>query len=131
VNYELTEQLLDKAVEYAKQHGHKMAIAVTDDGGILVGFRRMDGCFKGSVEIAIKKAKTCALFPLPSGAFGELIQHQDLIGMEQTNGGLCVFHGGLPIFNDGTLIGAIGVSGGSAEEDLAVAEFTVTHSDSG
>lgn len=129
MNYELTEQLLDKAVEYSKQHGHKMAIAVTDDGGILMGFRRMDGCFKGSVEIAIKKAKTCALFPLPSGAFGQLIQDQHLIGMEQTNGGLCVFHGGLPIFRDGILIGAIGVSGGSAEEDLAVAEFAATFSE--
>ena len=102
-----------------------MAIAVTDDAGILVGFRRMDGCFKGSVEIAMKKAKTCALFPLPSGQFGELIQQEKLIGMEQTNGGLCVFHGGLPIFDNGELVGAIGVSGGSAEEDLKVAEFAI------
>ena len=76
----------------------------------------------GAVDVSQRKARTSALFPLPSGEFGAMISEQQLTGMELSNGGLAAFHGGLPIMDGDSLIGAIGVSGGSAGQDLDVAQ---------
>ena len=77
----------------------------------------------GSIDIAIKKAKTACLFGMPTGQIGQLSQPEGpLFGIEHSNGGLITFPGGLPIVNsDGILIGAIGVSGSSVENDHIVA----------
>ena len=75
--------------------------------------------------LAIIEAKTAALFPLPSGDFGEVIREHQLLGMELSNDGLAAFHGGLPLFDGEQLIGAIGVSGGSADEDLEIATYAL------
>ena len=104
-------------------------IAVVDAGAHLKAFHRMDGAFAGAVDVCQRKARTSALFPLPSGDFGQMIVDQQLIGMEQSNGGLAVFHGGLPIMDGDTLIGAIGVSGGSAAQDLDVASHALDTAD--
>lgn len=122
VDQQVTQQLLEAAVGQAQVLGVKVCIAVVDASGLLTGFTRMDGAFPGSVEVAIGKAKTSVLFPLPTGKFGELVRNEQLTGMELSNGGLVCFAGGLPIKLGEACIGAIGVSGATAEQDAQVAE---------
>ena len=109
------------AISKSEQLGIKVCIAVVDSGAHIVAFERMDGAFLGSVDIAIKKARTSALFPLESGPLGALIRSEQLTGFELSNENLMGFKGGVPIFAGDDQIGAIGISGGSAEEDLAIA----------
>ena len=101
-----------------------MNIAVVDAGANLVGFSRMDGAFLGSIDIAIKKARTARLFNMPTADLGAIAQpHKELYGIEVSNGGLITFGGGYPIIDsEGRIIGGIGVSGGSVKQDEAVAE---------
>lgn len=109
------------AISKSEQLGIKVCIAVVDSGAHIVAFERMDGAFLGSVDIAIKKARTSALFPLESGQLGALIRSEQLTGFELSNENLMGFNGGVPIFAGDDQIGAIGISGGSAEEDLVIA----------
>jgi uncharacterized protein GlcG (DUF336 family) len=114
-----------RACAKADELGVAACIAVVDNGAHLKAFRRMDGAFIGAVDVAQRKARTSALFPLGSGEFGQVIADQQLIGMELSNGGLAAFHGGLPIMDGDTAVGAIGVSGGSAEQDLEIARYAL------
>ena len=84
----------------------------------------MDGAWLGSIDIAQKKAKTARWFDMPTGAIGGLSQPGgSLYNIEHSNGGLITFPGGLPLKNSGgDVIGAIGVSGSTVEDDHAVAE---------
>ena len=102
----------------------KMDIAVVDAGGNLKGFARMDGAWLGSIDISIRKAKTARFFDMPTGEIGKLSQPGGpLYNIEHSNGGLITFPGGIPIkSSDGTVIGAIGVSGSTVENDHTVAE---------
>lgn len=102
----------------------KMCIAIVDSGGNLKAFARMDDAWVGSIDIAIKKAKTSVFFGMPTGQIGELSQPgNSLYCIEHSNDGLITFPGGLPIVDeDGVLVGAIGVSGSSVENDKKVAE---------
>ncbi|MHA7816555.1 MAG: GlcG/HbpS family heme-binding protein [Pseudohaliea sp.] len=115
------EEIIRRACDRAADIGVAACIAVVDAGAHLKAFSRMDGAFAGAVDVSQRKARTAALFPLPTGDFGQLVAGQQLTGMELTNGGLAAFHGGLPVMEEGRLLGAIGVSGGSAEQDLAIA----------
>ncbi len=112
-----------KAIEI----GTKMDIAIVDAGANLKAFVRMDGAWIGSIDIAQKKARTARFFDMPTGAIGGLSQPGGaLFNIEHSNGGLITFPGGIPITNaDGAIIGAIGVCGGSVEDDPAVAEAGV------
>ncbi|MGH1463357.1 MAG: GlcG/HbpS family heme-binding protein [Neptuniibacter sp.] len=121
----LANQMITRAIEKAEELGVNVCIAVTDSGAHLKSFARMDNAFLGSVDVAISKARTSTLFPLPSGTFGELIREEKLTGMDQSNGGLIGFPGGLPITVEGIQVGAIGISGASAEQDSAIAEHAV------
>lgn len=107
----------------AVQQGTLMDIAVVDAGANLKSFIRMDGAFLGSIDISIKKAKTARFFNMPTGKLGELAQPgKPLYNIEFSNDGLITFPGGLPLVNkEGTIIGAIGVSGSSVEDDHEVA----------
>ena len=104
--------------------GVKMNIAVVDAGANLTAFIRMDDAWLGSLDISIRKAKTARYFDMPTGAIGGLSQPGGpLFGIEHSNGGLISFPGGIPIKDaDGHVIGAIGVSGSTVEDDHAVAE---------
>lgn len=101
-----------------------MDIAVVDAGGNLKAFARMDGAWLGSIDIAQKKAKTARGFDMNTGDIGGLSQPGGpLYNIEHSNGGLITFPGGVPLkAADGTVIGAIGVSGSSVENDHAVAQ---------
>ena len=103
--------------------GVPMNIAVLDSGGHLKAFARMDGALLGSVDIALKKAKTAVLFGINSEAVGEFCKPgAPAPALAATNDGLVVFAGGIPIRNEaGVVIGGIGVSGGSVDQDYAVA----------
>jgi uncharacterized protein GlcG (DUF336 family) len=117
-------RVLNAALKKAQDTDTKMNIAILDAGGNLKAFVRMDDSYLGSADIAMKKAKTARMFNMPSAALGGLSQPGGpLFGIEATNGGLVTFGGGLPLANsDGKVIGAIGVSGGSVDQDLAVAQ---------
>lgn len=83
----------------------------------------MDDAWVGSIDVAIKKAKTAVFFGMPTGQIGQLLQPGGpLFGIEHSNDGLITFPGGLPIVDgEGVLVGAIGVSGSAVENDHAVA----------
>jgi uncharacterized protein GlcG (DUF336 family) len=112
------------ALKKAEQIGAKMNIAVVDAGANLKAFARMDGAWLGSIDIAIRKARTARFFDMNTGQIGGLSQPGGpLFGIEHSNGGLISFPGGIPIRNrSGVVIGAIGVSGSVVENDHAVAE---------
>jgi len=118
---------IEAARKKAVRHKTKMCIAVVDSGANLKAFVRMDDAWVGSIDIAIKKAKTAVYFGMPTGEIGKLSQPTNsLYGIEHSNQGLITFPGGLPIVDeDGVLVGAIGVSGSSVENDHAVAEAGV------
>lgn len=111
------------AIEKSTELGLKMNIAVVDAGANLVGFARMDGAWLGSVDIAMRKAKTARFFDMNTGEIGKLSQPGgSLFNIEHSNTGLITFPGGVPIKNsEGTIIGAIGVSGSTVENDHTVA----------
>ena len=119
--------MLAAAVDKSEELGVKMNIAVVDAGANLKAFHRMDGAWLGSVDIACKKARTARSFDMPTGALGELSQPGGpLFNIEHSNGGLISFPGGLPVANEqGEVIGAIGVSGSTVENDHVVAEAGV------
>ncbi len=116
--------VVDGAILKAVDLGLRMDIAVVDAGGNLKAFLRMDGAWLGSIDIAVKKARTARLFDMPSGDIGGLSQPGGpLWGIEQSNDGLVSFPGGVPLRTaDGTVFGAIGVSGSTVENDYALAE---------
>lgn len=117
------EIAIKAACKRAVELGTEMCIAIVDSGANLKAFHRMDDAWVGSIDIAIKKAKTAVFFGMPTGQIGQLSQPGgSLFGIEHSNDGLITFPGGLPIVDkDGVLIGAIGVSGSSVENDHAVA----------
>jgi uncharacterized protein GlcG (DUF336 family) len=115
-------RILDAGIAKAEQIGQPMNIAVVDAGGHLVAFGRMDGAIKASIDISTRKAVTSVLMNAPTAALMELVQPgAELYGLEQLSGGMVVFGGGIPLHVDGELVGAVGVSAGSAEQDVAVA----------
>jgi uncharacterized protein GlcG (DUF336 family) len=118
------QAVVDAAIAKATEIGTRMDIAVVDAGGNLKAFARMDGAWLGSIDIAIKKATTARFFDMPSEELGKLSQPGGpLYQIEVSNGGLITFPGGVPLMApDGTLIGGIGVSGSSVEDDRTVAE---------
>ncbi len=101
----------------------KMNIAIVDAGGNLAAFARMDGAWLGSIDISIKKARTARYFDMNTGEIGTLSQPGGpLFNIEHSNGGLISFPGGVPLKTaQGTIIGAVGVSGSTVEDDHAVA----------
>jgi len=115
---------VDAALRKSQELGVKMDIAVVDAGANLKAFARMDGAWLGSIDIAIKKAKTARFFDMNTGEIGKYSQPGgSLYGIEHSNAGLISFPGGIPIkTSSGEVIGAIGVSGSTVENDQVVAE---------
>ena len=102
-------------------------IAVLDAGAHLKAFTRMDNAVLGSIDIALKKAATAALFQTTSEAVWEYCKPgAPAHALEHSNGGLAPFPGGIPLIgSDGEMLGAIGVSGGAVPQDLEIAEAGV------
>lgn len=126
MSLETAEKIVEACKKKAAEIGTKMDIAVVDAGGNLKAFARMDGAWLGSIDIAIKKARTARYFDMPTGDIGGLSQPGGaLFNIEHSNGGLITFPGGLPVKDGDTVIGAVGVSGSTVEDDHAVAEAGV------
>ncbi|MCK5883627.1 MAG: heme-binding protein, partial [Bacteriovoracaceae bacterium] len=116
------QNAISAAIKESRTIGTKMDIAVVDAGGNLKAFVRMDNAWIGSIDIAIKKAKTARYFNMNTGEIGKLSQPGGpLYNIEVSNSGLITFPGGIPLKKDGKVIGAIGVSGSSVENDYRVA----------
>ena len=127
VTYKQAKQMIEAAINKAKKTGVTSCVAVVDSGASLKAFLRMDDAWVGSIDVAIKKAKTACLFAMPTGDLGKLSQPGGpLYSIEHSNEGLITFPGGLPVVDElGVLIGAIGVSGGTVDNDHKVAQAGV------
>lgn len=123
ITLDQAQKVIQAALAKSAELGTKMDIAVIDSGMNLTAFVREDGAWLGSIDIAMKKAKTARGFNMDSGEIGKLAQPGGpLYHIEHSNGGLISFPGGVPIKDSaGEIIGAIGVSGSSVEDDHAVA----------
>lgn len=118
------KSVIAAAEKKAGEIGQPMNIAVVDAGGNLTAHVRMDGAWIGSVDISINKAFTSRAFDI---ATKDLAQHSQpngqFFGIHVSNGGrIMIFAGGIPLKREGKVVGAIGVSGGSGDQDQAVAE---------
>ena len=118
------KRVIEAAEKKAAEIGQPMNIAVADVGGNLIAHVRMDGAWIGSIDISIKKAYTSRAFDI---ATKDLAEHSQsggqFFGIHASNDGkIMIFAGGIPLKQDGKVVGAIGVSGGSGDQDHAVAE---------
>jgi uncharacterized protein GlcG (DUF336 family) len=132
VTLSAAQAVVDAARARADEIGVPMNIAVVDAGNNLVAFARMDGAWLGSIDIAQNKAYTARAFDMPTRDLAPLAQPGgSLYGIEASNDGrLIVFAGGIPLLADGRVVGAVGVSGGSVEQDHDVAQAGVGAFDS-
>ena len=124
ITLENARSAVSAALAKSSEIGVKMNIALVDAGANLKAFARMDGAWLGSIDIAIKKARTARFFDMPTGEIGNLSQPGGpLFNIEHSNDGLITFPGGVPLRNAaGEIIGAIGVSGSTVKNDHLVAE---------
>ena len=117
---DVAKQVAVSAEAEAVKNGWPVAIAILDPAGQLVYFQKIDDTQIGSVEVAIAKARCAALFKRPSKAFADVVTGGN-VGMMSLPGALPV-EGGVPLFVEGEIVGAIGVSGVMSHEDGAVAQ---------
>jgi len=124
VTLDAAQAIIEAARKRAEAIGVPMNIAVVDEGRNLVAFSRMDGAWLGSIDIAQSKAYTARSFDMSTKDLAPLCQSgQPLFGIHASNQGhLIIFGGGIPLRGNGRVVGAVGVSGGSVEQDHDVAE---------
>ena len=117
-------RVIAAAEKKAEELGQPMNVAVVDEGGNLIIFERMTNAWLGSIDISQKKAWTSRGFDISTKDLGANSQPtQQFFGINASNDGkVMIFAGGIPLKQDGKVVGAIGVSGGSGEQDHAVAE---------
>lgn len=129
LSVEEADVLVTGAVQHSQQQGIPMCIAVTDESGHLIAFRRMDGGKITSISIAIDKAFTAATARKPTHIYNQLcVSGQPTFGIHITNNGhFSIIGGGFPVTVEGEIVGGIGISSGTAEEDRIVAEAALAH----
>jgi uncharacterized protein GlcG (DUF336 family) len=122
----LTEakEILSAAEAKAESLGIAYNIAVVDAGGHLLAFSRQDGALIGSIDLAIDKASTARIFEKETSYLARIAQSgKPLFGIQESNSGkVVIFGGGIPITFDGEIVGAVGASAGTVEQDITVAE---------
>ena len=121
------EKMAQRAREKATEMGVPVVFAAVDDGGNLIMMQRMKDSFMGSIDVAINKAFTANAFKMPTDVLGAAAQPgQPLYGIETSNAGrIVLFGGGFPYEYEGHVVGAIGISGGSVEEDMTIARYAL------
>ena len=121
------KQMLSAAEAKAASLGIPYCVAVVDAGGHLVAFLRQDGALIGSIDLAIDKAATARIFDKRTSDLATLAQSgKPLFGIQESNAGkVVIFGGGVPVVLDGTIVGAVGASAGTVEQDIAVAEAAI------
>lgn len=123
---DIAEKLCREVRRYASENGVAVVAAVYDSGANAVCLQRSDGAYIASVDIAVNKAYTSASLKMPTKQVAQLAKPDGpLYGIQNTNGGkIVIFGGGVPLYNkDGAIVGALGVSGGTAEQDTAFADY--------
>lgn len=117
-------RVIDAAEKRARQIGQPMNIAVVDAGGNLVAHVRMDDAWIGSIDISINKAYTARAFDITTKQLADFAKPGgEFFGIHASNRGrIMIFAGGVPLKRDGKVVGAVGVSGGSGDQDQAVAD---------
>lgn len=127
VNLANAQKIIAAGIKKAEEIGQPMNIAVVDAGGNLVAHVRMDNAWIGSVNISINKAFTSRAFDISTKDLANESQpNKQFYGIHGSNDGrIMIFAGGIPLKKDGKVVGAVGVSGGSGEQDHAVAEAAV------
>jgi uncharacterized protein GlcG (DUF336 family) len=114
--------VLEAGLKKADEIGQPMNVAVVDGGGHLLAFGRQDGAIRASIDISQRKALTAILMNCPTDELTPLVQPgAALYGLEQTAGGMVTFGGGIPLYRGGELVGAVGVSAGTVDQDVTVA----------
>lgn len=123
----LATALIEKIEQKAAAQNMRVVTAVSDAAGRPVAVHCMDGAFMGSYDVAVNKTYTAIAFQMPTKELGKLSQPgKELYGVQFTNGGkIVIFGGGEPLKRNGVIIGALGVSGGTAEQDTKLAEYGV------
>jgi glc operon protein GlcG len=121
ISLDRAQAVIQAAVAEAKKRNWKINIAVTDSGGNLVAFQRMDGAMLASIQIAEHKARAAATFRRPTKIFEDGIQLMRLNYLLAFDG-IIASRGGIPLIDQGALIGAIGCSGGTDSQDEVVSE---------
>lgn len=125
MNLETANALIEKVKAKAAEMGVNAVIAVSDQSGRPVAVQCMDDAYIASFDIAVNKTFTSASLKMSTNTLSQLSQPgQPLYGIQYTNGGkIVIFGGGEPLEIDGKIIGALGVSGGTAEDDTAIAAY--------
>ena len=127
ISLEDAKRMLAAAEEKADSLEIAYNVAVVDSGGHLVAFLRQDGALIGSVNLAINKAVTARIFDRATSDLARLAQSGDpLFGIQESNSGqVVIFGGGIPIMLNGHIVGGVGASAGTVEQDIAVAEAAI------
>lgn len=129
ITLEQAQQVIAAATRKAADEDLRMNIAVVDAGNNLTAFARMDGAWLGSIDIALDKATTARSFDMPTRELEGMAQPgQPLYGIQSltgSQGNIVVFAGGIPLTSGETIIGAVGVSGGTPDQDEMVAQAGV------
>jgi uncharacterized protein GlcG (DUF336 family) len=125
LNLEDARCMIDAGLVRAEAVGVRCSIAVVDAGGNLLAFLRQDGAMTGSVELAINKAYSARIFNNTTDALGKLAQPGvELFGIQHSHAGRVVaFGGGIAVRYNGSVVGAVGVSGGSVQQDIDIADM--------
>jgi uncharacterized protein GlcG (DUF336 family) len=123
VTLEDARRVIAAGEEEASNQGQPVNIAVVDVGGNLVAHIRQDGAWIGSVDVAINKAFSARAFDVTTAGLGENAQPGgQFFGIQDSNHGrVMIFAGGVPLMSGDAVVGAVGVSGGTGEQDQAVA----------
>ncbi len=117
--------MLGAAINKADNIKVPLCIAIVDRGGHLIAFNRLDDAVIGTIDFAIRKAKTAAFFGVNTEIMGQVVESAGAsgYGLQSSNGGVLTIGGGVAVKNkDGKIVGAIGVSGGMVEQDMSVAQ---------
>ncbi|MBK5442854.1 MULTISPECIES: GlcG/HbpS family heme-binding protein [Peribacillus] len=127
INLTLAKNLIESAEKKANEIKVPMVISIVDEGGNFVACHRMDDALLVSVELAQNKAWTSIAMKMTTENLALVAANgKELYGINTTNNGrVVVFGGGIPLYNNGQIIGAVGVSGGSVDEDIRVAQSAV------
>lgn len=118
------QRMIAAGVAKAQEMGQPTNVAVVDEGGNLLAFGRMAGAWLGSIGIAMDKAYSARAFDMSTEALAGMSQPgQPLFGIHATNHGrIVIFPGGIPVKQDGVVVGGVGASGGTPDQDAAVAQ---------
>lgn len=125
ISFDQAQRMLGAAINKADNIKVPLCIAIVDRGGHLIAFNRLDDAVIGTIDFAIRKAKTAVFFGVNTEIMGQVVQSAGAsgYGLQSSNGGVLTIGGGVVVKNkDGKIVGAIGVSGGMVEQDMSVAQ---------